>query len=270
MSVANRIYRDFLMPSRLDDYRRTLEMGLEEGFSAVSVERFWQLLADSAVQPDARYLVVRHDIDSDPRTAAQMWDVDRSLGIRGSFYFRLATLDLELMASIGAAGGEVSYHYEDLATVAKRQRARTAEDARSHLPEARESFARNLESLRKASGLSMRVVASHGDFVNRRLGVANWEILDDPAFRRQVGVDLEVYDDSFMRHVSSRHCDAGYPNLWESPEPLSAVRRHEHVVYLLVHPRHWQVNRVVNLHDDALRLQEDLAYRMPIKGARRA
>ena len=90
--------------------------------------------------------------------------------MESSYFFRLSTLAPALMAEIAAGGGEASYHYEELSWVAKRRRLRSRSDALRALPEARDRFAENLQTLRMKTGLPMRVVASHGDFVNRRLG----------------------------------------------------------------------------------------------------
>ncbi len=69
--------------------------------------------------------MLRHDVDTDPGTAAAMWDIERELGVESSYFFRLSTLAPALMADIAAGGSEASYHYEEVATVAKRRRLRT-------------------------------------------------------------------------------------------------------------------------------------------------
>jgi hypothetical protein len=61
----------------------------------------------------------------------------------------------------------------------------------------------------------MRIVASHGDFVNRKLKVYNWEILKDEFFRKEVGIELEVYDQEFVSYFNSRHSEVLAPHLWK-------------------------------------------------------
>jgi len=136
-----------------------------------------------------------------------------------------------------------------------------------HLPEARARFQENLEGLRAYTGLPMRVVASHGDFVNRAVGVANRAILDDADFRRSVGVELEVYDEAFIRHLTSRYSDTHHPRYWVGADPLAGIARGEAVIQVLVHPRHWRVHRLVNAADDIRRVAEGLAYRLPSRPA---
>jgi hypothetical protein len=265
--MLNRMYADFLMPARLDQFQSLLESALDAGYQILSVERFWRLIQDGVVDAGAhRYLILRHDVDTDPATAAAIFRIEQTLGIDASYYFRMATVDFDLMGAIGQSGSQASYHYEDLATVVKRRRLRSRDAVQGGFIEARDRFQRNLTGLRDRTGLPMRVVASHGDFVNRKIRIPNWALLIDRQFRLEVGVDLEAYDDEFMQHVSSRHTDTGHPAYWLPEPPLAAIERREPVVYLLTHPRHWRVNRGVNIRDDLRRVEEGLRYSLTPHG----
>ena len=264
--VWNRCYGDFLMPSRLPAYRALLEAALEAGYAIVSVEGAWAAIEAGRLDPAGRTLVLRHDIDTGPLTAGAMWRIERDLGVGSSYYFRLSTLDLGLMAEIAAGGSEASYHYEELATVAKRHRPRTTAAALALVPEAQDRFRHNLERLRGQTGLPFRTVASHGDFVNRKLGLMNWTILADPAFRAAVGIDLETYDEAFMGHVTSRHADTTYPRFWTTqPPPQTAIATGEPVVYLLVHPGAWRVTPWRSVVGNLRRIREGIAYANPLR-----
>jgi hypothetical protein len=262
-TVWNRVYADFLMPSRLAEYRGLLEAALAAGYHVESIEQFWRRIGAGTIDPNVRYFILRHDVDTDPRTAADMWRIERSLGICGSYYFRLSTFDPRVMNAIAADGGEASYHYEELATVAKRHRLRSRDEVISNLPRARELFTHNLTRMRDVTGLPMRIVASHGDFVNRRLGIDNWEMLVDAAFRREVGVELETYDDAFMRHVTARHADRFHPVYWVPNSPSESIRAGQPVVYVLVHPREWRTAAFVNAGDDVRRVIDGLRLAVP-------
>lgn len=261
--LRDRVYSDFLLGSRLSEYEELLKTALRAGYRITSVGAMWRRISDGGVDPQERHLVLRHDIDTDPGTAAAMWDIDRRLGVESSYFFRLSTLAPELMAEIARGGSEVSYHYEELATVVKRRRLRSASAALAALPEAQDLFAANLGRLRTTTGLPMRVVASHGDFVNRRLRVSNWVILADPSFRHEVRIDLEAYDEAFLRHLPSRHSDAEHPLHWDYRDPAEAIQVGRPVVYVLVHPRHWRADRRGNARDDIRRVAEGLWFELP-------
>jgi hypothetical protein len=257
--MGQRLYADFVMPCRLSHYRNLLLLARDCGYETVSVARLWALLQGPGVPPNRQFLVVRHDIDTGIRTARKMWEIDKALGICSSYYFRLSTIDVELMREIDRSGGEASYHYEEIATEAKRQGLRRAEEIRGVMPAIQDVFRQNLECLRRETGAPMTIVASHGDWLNRRLGIANWALLEDREFRRRVGVELEVYDDVFRRHLKSRHSDSSYPRFWER-DPYEALEAGTPLVYLLVHPRHWRVDRRDNLREDLYRLAEGLRF----------
>src|SRR5262249_31005457 len=144
----------------------------------------WQKIKNNGeIESYKKYLVLQHDIDTDTTSAKAMWDIEKALGVKGSYYFRLSTIDICLMKEIEFSGGEASYHFEEIATIAKQKGLKSREHILSYMPYIRTEFEENLNSLRKKSGLPMKIVAAHGDFVNRKLRVFNWEILQDNNFR---------------------------------------------------------------------------------------
>jgi hypothetical protein len=256
------MFADFLMPPRLDAYRQLVEAAIAAGYQVCSVAAFWELVKRGSVGRGLRYMILRHDVDTDPATAGDMHRVDQRLGVHGSYFFRLSTVDHDLMRAMADAGDEASYHYEELATLIKRRRLRDRSAVIRAIPEARSWFRENLAALRAATELPIRIVAAHGDFANRAVGVTNTELLSDPAFRIEVGVELETGDPAFMDWVSSRHSDTHHPRYWMPPgDPLAAITAGVPVIYVLVHPRHWRADRIVNARDDARRMWEGLSYR---------
>lgn len=267
--VRDRAYADFAMPSRLGQYRAFLESALGAGYDIVSVDAFWRLVSGPGVDPARRHLVLRHDVDTDPGTAAAMWGIDRDLGVRSSYHFRLSTVDPVLMRAIADGGGDAGYHYEELATIGKRRALRTRADVDAYLPEVRAEFAGNLARLRTRTGLPMRVVSAHGDFVNRRLGVPNWELLVDAAFRAEAGVDADGYDRAILDRVTSQFSDVPHPRYWVPGDPIAAIHAGDPVLFVLVHPRHWRVDRIGNVRDDVRRLVEGVRYGLATRSRRR-
>ena len=254
-----RIYSEFFLPSRLNEYREILLLALKLRYEINSVCSFWEKVK-AGLNKNLQYLILRHDIDTDVCTAKKFFEIECDLQVKASYYFRLFTTNVSFMQEIERKMGEASYHYEELATFAKERRLKTKEAVHAHMQEIKERFASNLVNLRKKTGLPMKTVASHGDFVNRFLGITNCEILKDIVFRNSLGIDLEVYDSQMMSVVTSRHSDTAYPRFWIPTFPQDALNKRERVVYILTHPRHWQANIRENLKDDFARMVEGCKY----------
>lgn len=256
----HRFYSDFLLPSRIPEFRGLLEQALAQGYQVHSIASIWEKIKAGQLQ-DGPYLVLRLDIDTDLRTARALWQVIRELGVRGSFYFRLSTLDVSLMREIHASGSEASYHYEEIATYAKRHRLKSRAEIEAQMPAIRALFAENYRRIKALTGLPLHTVASHGDWLNRRLGVINLELLQDQGLRQSLGIELEAYDPALHQHYTRRYSDGAYPHLWLDGDPLEAIQKGLPFVEILMHPRHWGANIAANLQDNLLRLGEELAYR---------
>jgi hypothetical protein len=115
----------------------------------------------------------------------------------------------------------------------------------------------------------MRIVAAHGDFANRVMGLTNSILLEDDAFRRAVDVDLEVYDATFVDRFTERFIDAPPPVYWMPRHPADAIASGVPTIGVLVHPRQWRVNRSVNLREDVSRALQGVRYRYRAPGGRR-
>jgi hypothetical protein len=258
-SLLNRVYADYLMPSRLGEYEALLQQAAAMGYAQLPVRNFFRALGQPGQLP-AKVLVHRHDIDSDLRTARKMFALEARHGIQATYYFRLCTLDFGFMREIEAAGGEASYHYEEVAEFAKRHRIRKADELRRHFPEIGELFVRNFERISEQLGLPLATVASHGDFANRRLNVINHELLRDPALRQRCGIECESYDIELLSHVDLYISDRKYPVYYHPISPFDALGRVDRIMFM-THPVQWETNWIDNTRCNAHRLVEELAWR---------
>lgn len=250
--IAGRLYGDYLLPSRLREYELLLSLALAAGYEALPLGEF----AGRDAIPD-RVLLLRHDIDSDLATAARMWRIEERLGLRGTWFFRLSTWDDALVADIAAGESEIGYHYEELATLVLRRGARSREAALALRDEARDLLRDNIAALRRRSGLPLTTLASHGDFANRRTGVANTALLDDPALRAELDVRLEAYDERITSRLDAHASDRLYPQLWAPADPADALRAGTGVIEILVHSRPWGAARLANARLDLSRLRDE-------------
>lgn len=257
--VFRRVYHDYLLPRRTSDYGRILEEAARQGYSFETVSSFDEVLKNGMAE-GCKYLILRRDVDT--RAFSVLRDMlaeEQKHGAKCSCFFRLETLNRSLAAEIAAAGGEVSYHYEELASYAGQKRLKNRDAALQALPEIRTAFEKNLTWFRSETGQACTAVASHGDFINRKLKLSNTEILRDPALRARCGILREAYDPEQMDHVTCRIADQSSPDFTE--EALAAIRRNEPVIYLLTHPRQWGAAWGANTRENASRLIRGLKYR---------
>ena len=255
-ALLNRIYSDYLMPSRLGQYEDLLLAAAEAGYRQQSVRDFL-LPAPPAGRPPI--LVHRHDIDSDLRTAAKMFAIEARQGITASYYFRLSTLDYGLMREIEAYGSEASYHFEEVADFAKRHHIKDAAVVRSRFPAIRAQFHQNLARIENALARKLVTVAAHGDFANRRLKVINHEILADQDFRARCGIACETYDAALLNQFDLYISDRPHPAYFHPMPPQAALGRYR-CICLLTHPVQWETNWRENTRCNVRRLVEDLAW----------
>ena len=257
-TLLNRLYADYLMPSRMAEYEALLVKAAQAGYRQLSVRDFHREVL--AGDPTGKVLVHRHDIDSDLRTARKMFALETKHGIAASYYFRLSTLDYGFMRDIEAAGSEASYHYEEVATYAKRHRLRRGDLVRQRFPEIRELFVRNFSRIREQLGMQMATVASHGDFANRRLQVINHELLRDDQLRRRCGIECESYDAELLRHFDLYISDRPYPVFYYPMSPFTALGVHQRICFL-THPVQWETNWLESTRCNLQRLAEEAAWR---------
>ena len=65
---------------------------------------------------EARFVVLRHDVDMKAENSLAMANIEHSLGIRASYYFRSVEQSNkpEIIKAIADLGHEIGYHYEDM------------------------------------------------------------------------------------------------------------------------------------------------------------
>lgn len=256
-SMLHRLYNDFLMPSRIAELEQVLLDAKVAGYEIISLGGYLNKKSLGGVKE--KILLLRHDIDTDPATAQLIWDMERRLGIHGTFFFRLNTIDIALMRRIEEEGGEVGYHFEEISSVIKS--GRKFKTKNELYGAAASLFCSNLNSLRKGTSLSLQAVASHGDFVNRSVGIINNEFLCEDV-RRIMGISYEAYDSILVEDIDLRIADRMFPAMWYPISPHEAICRGDSIIQLLIHPRQWRAAPIANAKDNIVRALEGIRHKM--------
>ncbi len=138
-----------------ETYRELLSTLLNSGFEFYVLE---DLCGGKMKEP---YIVLRHDVDRNPKNALRMAVIENSMGVKATYYFRTVkgVFDPEIIKKISSLGHEVGYHYEDLSTL------------NGDIEEALKSFKQNVEMLRQL--VPINTVSMHGKplskYDNRKL-----------------------------------------------------------------------------------------------------
>lgn len=259
-TLINRLYGNYLMPSRLQHYEELLRHAAHAGYCQTSIRAFFRSTADIDFL-ERKVVVHRHDVDSDVRTAKKIFDIEKKHGVHSTFYFRLSTLDFNFMREIDEYGSEASYHYEEIATFAKRNNIRTSDEIYARLKEIRLDFVNNFDFVQERLCGKLATVASHGDFVNRQLAIPNTEILNDGNLRKNCGIECESYDRALLDKFDIYITDRPHPEYFHPIPPINAIGFHKKIC-VLTHPMQWETNWLENTRANSVRFYEGLLWKL--------
>jgi hypothetical protein len=259
MSILNRIYADYLMPNRLPVYENLLHLAKDNGYHHFTIPEFYLLIKNNQISSERKYFVHRHDIDTDVATGREMFLIEEKMGIKTSHYFRLSTLNNKVMNEMHDAGHEVGYHFEELASFCKDKRIKTAAEAKKYYHQIRDNFRKNFTTVERVAGFKIKTIASHGDFVNRIIGVSNFDFITRDLMD-ELGIDFECYDKLLLDNYGTILSDASYPNYFRPSSPFDAIQNKHQKIYLLSHPRQWRKNIFINTKDNIIRFYQGIKY----------
>ncbi len=256
-TIKNRIYSDYLMPSRLSEYDSILKELTEQGYKHITFREYKKLLDTNSL--NGRYFINRHDIDTDVATAKEFFRIEKKYNAKASYYFRLSTLDFDFMRELEEYGSEASYHFEEIATFAKQQHIKSKEEIVNRLDEIKGLFKKNFRYIEQKLGYKLETVCSHGDFVNRALGIVNNEITKDKSLREELGILCETYDKDLMESFGIYISDKPYP-IFYFPNTIFEYIGKVDRICMLSHPRQWRTNFIVNSIDNFKRFYEGIKW----------
>jgi hypothetical protein len=260
-TIGNRIYGDYLMPSRLDEYDKVIKSLLESGYEHITFRDYNKNFKSDNIVENKKYFINRHDIDSDVATAKEFFKIEKKYNVKATYYFRLSTLDFEFMNEIEEYGSEASYHFEEVATYAKKYNIKTKNEILKHLDKIKNQFKKNLNMIKiKMEGVKVTTVCSHGDFANRELGVVNNIITKDTKLREEFGIECETYDEDILDSFDIYISDKPYP-IYYTPKSIFNYIGKKNIICMLSHPRQWRTNILINTYDNINRFIEGIQYR---------
>lgn len=93
-------------------YRSLLKILQEQCFHFLTFEQYCK----GKQLEENKWVILRHDIDKKAKNALQIAEIEHSLGIKATYYFRIFpnSNQPEIIKQIVALNHEIGYHYEDL------------------------------------------------------------------------------------------------------------------------------------------------------------
>ena len=157
-------------------------------------------------------ILLRHDVDRRPMNAVALAELENSLGVRCTYYFRVIgdAFCPRAIERIAQLGHEIGYHYEDLA------------HARGNPVLAMELFTKHLSLLGKYA--EIRTIAMHGSPLSR---FNNHDLWITQGYRN-LGIEADALLDIDYTNLSyftdtGRSWGAGASNLRDRPPSGSAT-----------------------------------------------
>ena len=97
----------------LKKYTVLLQALKDEGYRFLTFERY---CTNKASLLDARFIIIRHDVDKKAANSLATAKIENSFGIQTSYYFRVVEQSNkpEIIKAIAVLGHEIGYHYEDM------------------------------------------------------------------------------------------------------------------------------------------------------------
>lgn len=256
--LLNRLRSDYFLSNRVRDYEEIISKALDAGYEIMSHSHFYQLVLEKDLH-DRKIMLIRHDIDTDPEYCRYWLEVERKYGVKTSYFFRLCTVNIPIMKAVIEQGSDCGYHYEELATYAKRMKIKSPDELTARMGAIQDEFRANLSELERDLGHKIKYIASHGDFANRKLGLPN-HVIVDKQLMEDTGVLFETYQHEFIDNYSINISDCGFPAHYrDAMNPLNSLGRHK-IIHLLVHPRHWRSSIYWNSYENLKRLIEGIRF----------
>lgn len=196
-----------------------------------------------------KQVILRHDVDARPQNSLRLAYVEHSLGIHGTYYFRMPhTFHPPIIKEIAALGHEVGYHYETMAQTKKgREQGQEQED---HFDRAYELFVENLEKLRTI--VPVTTICMHGSPLSRFDNREIWKKYD----YRELGIIGDAYIDIDFTQVAyftdtgrrwngaevsirDKVSDPYKFHLKTTEDLIGAIPQFPEKVMITIHPQRW-------------------------------
>lgn len=230
--IYNHIFNDYFMPNRYKEYEKIIKNYKEEGYNFITISEYKKL------KNKGKYIIIRHDIDSDIPIAKEMFNIERKYEVKTTYYFRKSTFDIAFMKEINKYGSEVGYHYEEIATYIKKNKIKSKDQVLNHLDKIKKMLENNIKDFQEKVDFPIKSIAAHGDYINAKFKIINTTLFDQDMQNNFPDI-IEAYDPKIEKNLDARISDCVYPEFWKPKTPEEILKNKNEKVLMLIHTRWW-------------------------------
>jgi len=238
-------YKKIFQPNRLSQYKEVISTALNQGYVVTSLIDWYENYKGK----DIKVLILRHDVDFDYEGAYQMYMLEKSMGVKSTYYFRWLSVNKGIMKKMKNDGFEVSLHYETLSTYAKENKLFDRDAITDKVRElCYDKLEQEIEYFESVFG-KVKTICSHGDRVNRLIEVSNYKIINYERLK-SIGVVFNTYNPKVLKEFDAYISDSSIYNnfAWKHDgDPVSAILESKKNICLLTHPIHWNQSFIKNI-----------------------
>jgi len=174
-------------------YRKLLDALKNERYQFITFGKWLEKFKLFKVEKSLRVVVLRHDVDTKPENSLRMAEIEKELGVNGTYYFRTVpqSFDEKIILKIFDLGNEIGYHYENINTVMSNVKYQTLSEENQNeiLKLAYSDFVENLGKFRKL--VPVNTICMHGSPRSKYDNKMLWEKYD----YKELGIIGEPYFD---------------------------------------------------------------------------
>ena len=221
-------------------YKELLKSAIHAGYTLTSYEDY--IVNGSNYN---KVFILRHDVDDLPENSYQTALIEKELGAKGSYFFRVVKQSLhpDIIEKIKKLGHEIAYHYEDMAL------------CNGDINKAYEHFKTKLEMFRKF--YPVKTICMHGSPLSKWDNRLLWEkynykelgIIGEPYFDIDFKKVLYMTDTGRMWNNETSSVrdkvESGYEFKFNSTDDIiKAFKEHKlpAQIMLNIHPQRWTNN----------------------------
>lgn len=229
------VIKTILKNDRLKQYGKYIHYAQENGYQVLSLEDFYRL----EDRRKGKHFILRHDVDQGGIYTRKMFEAEKALGVKSTYYFRFSTIDRELIEEMLQAGFDVGLHFETIADWARENSITRKEEIDMECMKQR--LKEEIKKFEELIGHKTFSCCSHGAPENARLGISNNAITEN-ADMEEFQIGFEAYQKALYDFVDCHIMDGALINNFGfsyADTPISAVDDGYENIVFLSHPNHW-------------------------------